>query len=95
MGAVKSKNGSSGTSFGLVDLMFFLCCLICPLAVAVDAGGYFRSASKVKPGKLVKKFLLSAFSNVDSAGEYRAAWEKVIRSAMVTEVAVAALASMG
>ena len=42
----------------------------CPLAVARDLGRYFRTASAVRPGHVVKKFFSMAWVHVE-----RGVWE--------------------
>ena len=68
---------------------------MCPLAIAVDRGGYFLRVVVVRPGKLVMKFFFNALSNVDNAGENKAAWAKATNSAGVAEPMVVATCSCG
>ena len=59
--------------------------------MAYDGGGCLRSDLAVRPGKFVKKYLLSAVSSVDSTGENSAPCEKATICSGVAEP-IAALA---
>ena len=79
--AVSWGGGTSGLgSFGLVLFIFLRALSRCPLMVASDFGGYFRSVSLVRPGIGGRYPLSRAVCKVDIAGENSAACAKETRS---------------
>ena len=46
----RGDDGVSGDGGILVDQVFFLICRMCPFAVAIDFGRYFRTSLAVRPG---------------------------------------------
>ena len=67
----------------VVERMPFLVLFMCPLAVAVDSGRYFRTKAEVMRGKPISWSLSMALQSVSMVGEKRHWWRKVIVSAMV------------
>ena len=67
----------------VVERMPFLVLFMCPLAVAVDSGRYFRTKAEVMRGKPISWSLSMALHSVSMVGEKRHWWRKVIVSAMV------------
>ena len=46
----RGDDGVSGDCGSLVDRVCFLICRMCPFAVAIDFGKYFRTSFAVRPG---------------------------------------------
>ena len=86
LAGLKSVFGSSGGFLldGLVvDQMPHRVRFICPLAVAVDSGRYFRTRLDVILGKPISWSLSMALQKVSSVGEKRHWCRNCIISAMV------------
>ena len=56
---------------------------MCPFAVAVDSGRYFRTKAEVMHGKPISWSLSMALQSVSRVGEKRHWWRNWIVSAMV------------
>lgn len=76
---VDVSEGDDMGSVVFVDQAFCRDWPMCPMAVAMECGGYLRTSLEVNPGNLVTCFISSDVQSVERAGENKAACAKATR----------------